>query len=159
LRQYAEAHGLEPKRLDASAKEWLVRYDWPGNVRELGHLLERVTLLSADDVIASGTLSSLCLAPAGGGREHLPAPPPAPTPAGAPAESVDQTAQLRQALERAGGNVVKAAKLLGIGRNALRYRMRRLGIDRSALDAEPTPPPAPAETAESPPPAPPSWEQ
>ena len=46
VRQYAEAHGLLPKRLSRDAEAWLQGYGWPGNVRELSHLMERVTLLS-----------------------------------------------------------------------------------------------------------------
>jgi hypothetical protein len=39
------------------------------------------------------------------------------------------------ALERAGGNVARAARLLGLKRGAMRYRMEKLGISRSALDS------------------------
>ena len=58
LRTYAEAHGLAPKRLTDSGRAWLAAYTWPGNVRELGHLMERVTLLSADDEVERATRST-----------------------------------------------------------------------------------------------------
>ena len=164
LRTYAEAHGLEPKRLDAAAREWLAQCDWPGNVRELGHLMERVTLLSPDDVVARDTLTSLCLVRGAGQRadaSRVAAEPPASAvPTGdAPA---DEMARIRQALDRTGGNVLRAAKLLGVGRNALRYRMRRLGIDRPDLDtvrpSAPSPAAPPTSSADQPT-SPSSWEQ
>src|SRR5262245_54200227 len=48
LQESARAHRLPPKRLSQAAAAWLQQQDWPGNVRELGHLMERVTLLSAE---------------------------------------------------------------------------------------------------------------
>ena len=54
--------------------------------------------------------------------------------------------QIRAALARAGGNVVRAARLLGIGRNALRYRMRRCGIARPEPGEPPIVPDPPPRT-------------
>src|SRR5262249_11565205 len=45
LAEHASAHGLEPRRLNDAARDWLRACQWPGNVRELSHLMERVTLL------------------------------------------------------------------------------------------------------------------
>ena len=59
LQRAAEAYRLPPKHLDSQAEVWLQRYPWPGNVRELGHLMERVTLLSPDPVIALDMLEQL----------------------------------------------------------------------------------------------------
>ncbi|MEO8605920.1 MAG: AAA family ATPase, partial [bacterium] len=143
-----------------AARDWLARQAWPGNVRELGHLLERVTLLVPDDSVGAETLAGLSLA--------TPIAPPRASADGAPAddESAADAARIRGALQRAGGNVVRAAQLLGLGRNALRYRMRRLGLardlplsfdgdalPRSALPERDTAPPAPSA------PVSPAWEQ
>jgi transcriptional regulator with PAS, ATPase and Fis domain len=149
LRMYANAHGLAPKHLSSDGRAWLLAYSWPGNVRELSHLMERVTLLSPDDEIGRTTLDGL----AAGAPVIAPAPP------AAPAADDGEAARIQQALARAGGNVVRAARLLGIGRNALRYRMRRLGIakpDDADVVAAESPPPAaraatPAATASQPP--------
>ena len=135
LRWYAEAHGLAPKRLSDSGKAYLSTYTWPGNVRELGHAMERVTLLSSAEEIDDAALQEL------GGT--LSAPPPAPRPAAMAADAAElseEAARIQHALAQCGGNVVRAARALGIGRNALRYRMRRLSMSRNADD----PPPAPA---------------
>jgi transcriptional regulator with AAA-type ATPase domain/tetratricopeptide (TPR) repeat protein len=112
---YAEAHRTNPGRLTQGAEAWLQRYAWPGNVRELGHLIERVTLLSPEPLISSETLEQLCLPSA------QPAPP-------AAAGSMDEAAQIRQALLRTAGNVARAARLVGMSRGAFRHRMARYGI-------------------------------
>jgi DNA-binding NtrC family response regulator/tetratricopeptide (TPR) repeat protein len=144
LHMYATAHGLAPKHLSSDGRAWLLEYSWPGNVRELSHLMERVTLLSPDDEIGRTTLGGLAAG------APVVAPAPAPALATAPAAGDGDAARIQQALARAGGNVVRAARLLGIGRNALRYRMRRLGIakpdDADVLAAD-SPPPAARATA------------
>ena len=138
LQQYATAHGVPPKRLTATAAAWLRDYAWPGNVRELGHVMERVTLLHVGQEVDAATLTRLSL--------PLTAPP-APTPA-LPAEvTVDsapaEAEQIRQALAQTGGNVVRAARLLGISRETVRYRMLRHGLTRTAPEVPPAPGPVP----------------
>ena len=130
LATYGRAHGLPPRRLRDDAVAWLAAQPWPGNVRELGHLMERVTLLSPDADVGATDLEALA-APAPISQPSA-APPRPTTP---PAASGDEAALIRDALARSGGNVVGAARLLGIGRNALRYRMRRHGIPRPTLGA------------------------
>ncbi len=136
LRQYADAHGLDTKRVTESAATWLTEHSWPGNVRELSHLMERVTLLATAGDLDSATLERLAVPPTGQVRQ---APPPevSEQPPGE-SDSSDEVSHIREALHKAGGNVAAAARLLGIGRNALRYRMRRHGIERP--DITPAPP-------------------
>ncbi|MCB9682297.1 MAG: sigma-54-dependent Fis family transcriptional regulator [Alphaproteobacteria bacterium] len=101
----------------------LQRWTWPGNVRELRNVIERIAILSPDDVIRP---------------EHLPAEIRyARTPSQGvegcpfvlPEEGVDLDAVehglLVQALDRTNGNQSAAARLLGISRYALRYRMEK----------------------------------
>jgi len=148
LERHAAAHGLTARRLDTSACRWLAGYDWPGNVRELSHLMERVTLLGTGPDVDAAML------------ERLRLPLRAPSPAVPDASLDDEAARIRDALARTGGNVVGAARILGLGRNALRHRMRRYGIERPTLEvlaAAALPPGAPAgEPVRS---SPPSWEQ
>ena len=61
LRQYAEAHGVNPKRLSRDTNAWLLSHAWPGNVRELSHLMERATLLCPETTLNLHTLERLCL--------------------------------------------------------------------------------------------------
>ena len=158
LRTYATAHRVDPKALTDETRRWLAAETWPGNVRELSHLMERATLLATADVLSPAALAEL-RAPAIPTRSAMPFTSALPGAADA-APSSDEAMRIRRALERAGGNVVGAARLLGLGRNALRYRMRRLGIERPSLgelaaSAEPTAPVAES----SRPDAPPSFEE
>jgi DNA-binding NtrC family response regulator/tetratricopeptide (TPR) repeat protein len=135
LAEHASAHRVRAKWLDAAARAWLLAYPWPGNVRELSHLMERVTLLAPDEEVGKGTLESL--------RAPLESVAEPSAPAADDEGGEGAAAGIREALARTGGNVVRAAKLLGLGRNALRHRMRRLGIERPNLE-EPATPRAPA---------------
>jgi tetratricopeptide (TPR) repeat protein/MoxR-like ATPase len=119
LQQYAAAHQLPPKRLSRAAAAWLQRYDWPGNVRELNHLMERVTLLSSEARIAPQPLERLCLPRV-----------PSATSGAAADQPLDESARVTQALRQTQGNVVQAARVLGLSRKALRYRMQRYGLAR-----------------------------
>jgi two-component system, NtrC family, response regulator AtoC len=127
LARYAAGHRVAPKRLSPTAEAWLARQAWPGNVRELSHLMERVTLLHPEDVLDEAALARFCLPhPSGEGSPGVM--PPTTT-----AERMDEPARIRQALIRTGGNVVRAARLLGLRRDALRYRMRRYSIRPPSL--------------------------
>jgi two-component system, NtrC family, response regulator AtoC len=143
LQHYTVAHGVPPKHLTPEAEAWLHAYTWPGNVRELSHVMERVTLLHVGEEIDAATLTRLCLplaAPQPSAGLALRPQEPAPEDT-LPAEAV----QIRQALAQTGGNVVRAARLLGLSRDTVRYRMQRFGIDRPHLAA-----PSPSASARSP---------
>jgi DNA-binding NtrC family response regulator/tetratricopeptide (TPR) repeat protein len=138
MQPYTSAHGVPSKRLSATAQAWLREYTWRGNVRELAHVMERVTLLHVGNEVDAETLMQLCNPPM--------AEPPAAVvrlrrePASEvalPAEAIE----IRQALVQTGGNVAQAARLLGVSRDTVRYRMQRYGIAR--LRPQPPPPPMP----------------
>src|SRR5205823_1057005 len=105
-----------------AAMEKLVEYHWPGNVRELENVIERSL------VMAQGTqldVADIKLEdaprPRGHGDSHF-------LPEGM---SLDQYEQdlIREALRRADGNKSQAARLLGLTRNALRYRLTQMGLE------------------------------
>src|SRR4029077_18791770 len=155
LAEHASAHGLAPRRLTGAARDWLNACRWPGNVRELSHLMERVTLLCPALEVDTDALERL--------RVPLELPS-SEAQAAVPAGDEGATS-IREALARAGGNVVRAARILGIGRNALRHRMRRHGIERPTDDDLASPPPPRRRKTETPPAAAtppvspePSWE-
>jgi DNA-binding NtrC family response regulator/tetratricopeptide (TPR) repeat protein len=129
LQQYAEAYRLSPKRLSVAAEDWLRAYSWPGNVRELSHLLERVMLLSAETIIDPATLDRLCL-------PQLPSEAAA-EPTWDRRADEDDAVRITQALQSAEGNVARAARLLGLSRKAVRYRMRKYGIIRPPAHRQP----------------------
>jgi len=116
--------GREVREIHPQAQSCLTAHAWPGNVRELRNVLERALIL------ANGPMLHV---------EHLPtevgAPDPAPdraAPMALPAEGVRleevERDLVRQALGATGGNQVRAARLLGISRDALRTRMKKFGF-------------------------------
>ena len=93
--------------------------------------MERVTLLHMGEEVDAETLRQLCpplTAPAVS-AQTAPAPQEAAAERALPAEAE----QIRQALAQTGGNVVRAARLLGLSRDTVRYRMQRYGIARPRL--------------------------
>jgi DNA-binding NtrC family response regulator len=100
-------------------------YAWPGNVRELRNVLERAILLAQGSRLEAAHLEGLLAAPASGrtveGRFVLPE-------AGLELEALEREL-LRQALERTEGNRTRAAALLGMSRDTLRYRIEKFGLD------------------------------
>jgi len=126
LQRVAENYGLGPMQLAAGALDVLRRHAWPGNVRELANVIERAALLADGDEI---TAAALLL--------DAPPSPPAHSLGTSGSEAARGSAMLWRAagadpilaaLKATGGNVVQAAARLGIPRNTLRYRMRRLGL-------------------------------
>ncbi len=110
--------------ISEGAMERLVSYHWPGNVREIENVIERSVLLAkgpmveADDVkIESGI-----------GRAKPAFTSDAFLPEGMTLDQYEQSI-IREALKRANGNKSQAARLLGLTRNALRYRLTQMGID------------------------------
>ncbi len=111
-------------RLTPAAERALLAHAWPGNVRELRNVMEHAALLSPGAEVGPGHLA---LSPLGGVA--------GPDPAGGfrlPEHGLDLEALERslteQALARTGWNVTAAARLLGLGRDALRYRVEKLGL-------------------------------
>lgn len=116
------------------------RYSWPGNVRELRNVVERALILEDNSLITTeylppGIIGELVPAHNAAknsrdGSVHflLPA-------AGIKLDDVE-LAFVRQAIERSDGNQTRAAELLGISRDQLRYRLKKLeGTDTATADS------------------------
>lgn len=117
---------IPARHLTPDALRALEGHDWPGNARQLRNVLERILLLQDNDVIDLGSLPAEIRGGADG----------APPPSGAfllPADGVDLEAVeqdlIQQALERCGGNKSQAARLLGLTRDTLRYRVEKYGME------------------------------
>ena len=96
-------------------------YRWPGNVRELANVMERAVLLNDGGAIEPKDLAMLpAEAPASEFQVIFP-------PGGIVWADLEKSL-IEQALAQAGGNQVRAAKLLGLSRDALRYRMEKYGL-------------------------------
>jgi len=109
--------------IDASGIDLLQHYPWPGNVRELRNIIERAILLSPSASIHRDTLA-LILMPGSAPEEtrhfHLPE--------GGVELAELEVELIKQALERAQDNRTRAAKLLGLTRDQLRYRLEKFGL-------------------------------
>jgi len=146
LEEYTNLHGTGARRLGESSQLLLSAYSWPGNVRELRHVIERAVLMTdravirADDLIidrrtyAAATLtppsnSGIRLDDQGAISVEFP-------PQGIALEAVEREL-IRAALERSGNNVTKAAALLHVSRDTLRYRISNTVPPRPANDQSP----------------------
>jgi len=117
--------------LHPEAQACLTRYAWPGNVRELRNVLERAMILTSGEVLHLEHLpSEIGASPA----ERTPTPqtlfkavPVAFPMEGVRLEEVERDL-VRMALDATEGNQVRAARLLGISRDALRNRMKKFGF-------------------------------
>ncbi len=116
------------KRLDKSAKEALQKYLWPGNVRELRHLMERMAFMGDGPVISASELG-LVIA-----KTDLTTEPSSNSlliefsADGIDLEQIEKQLII-MALDLSADNVSDAARKLKIGREALRYRINKLGLE------------------------------
>ena len=130
VRFFLERHQGEEGRGAEVSSEAMVRlmnYNWPGNVRELENCMQRALVLGAGPVIQTKDLPSNVLYQVG---------PPTDGPEISPLEEMERRAIL-QALRAAGGDRLRAAKLLGIGKTTIyrklkEYRLKDEDLARPA---------------------------
>jgi len=119
LARYAAETAGRVHALAHSAIEKLVAHHWPGNVRELENVIQRAIVLATDLTLDASDIP-LDSQPRATFPSFLPH--------GLTLEQYEQEL-IREALRRAGGNKSQAARLLGLTRNALRYRLTQMGIE------------------------------
>jgi PAS domain S-box-containing protein len=124
------------KRIDSIPQGLMqdfMRYDWPGNIRELANIVERAVILSPGPVLRLDEGSPF------GAREHPPEESnanrarPAPPPGGERSLEDVERDHIREVLEACGWKVSGpggAAETLGLKESTLRFRMKRLAIQR-----------------------------
>jgi DNA-binding NtrC family response regulator len=115
-----ELEGREVK-ISEGAMQKLIAYSWPGNVRELENVMERSIVLSAGPVLDAADIKLDNSRVRATQAEHF-------LPEGVSLDDYEQSI-IREALRRADGNKSQAARLLGITRNALRYRLSQMGME------------------------------
>ena len=127
VEMYAKEFKRPVRGLSQAAEAMLRQHPWPGNVRELRNLVERAVLLAEGDRLQSSDFESLqtarSIAPATHNGFELP-------PDGVNLEEVERRLVV-QALERAGGNQTRAAALLGLHRDQIRYRIEKFGLKKT----------------------------
>ena len=138
VRLAAERYNLPLRSIAPAAMRRLVEYEWPGNVRELRNAVERSMVLAEGDELTTRDLpeevnprsmmqNSISTSPSGENSNDL---------------SVPFTADFRddrreferryitRCLEETGGNVTRAATILGMHRQSLQHKLRELGLAR-----------------------------
>jgi two-component system, NtrC family, response regulator AtoC len=143
--------------LSEETSRLVLNYDWPGNVRELKNALERAMILEEGKLLKPDDLPFSVASGRGGpvatdstltaSSETAPAPgkrrlPPLSIPEGGTSLEDVEHALVELALQQAHGNQIKAAKLLNISRDALRYKMKKFGLSHTEED-EPAAPASP----------------
>jgi DNA-binding NtrC family response regulator len=124
LARFSKDSGREIRGIKPAAMQMLIGHYWPGNVRELQNVIERACALAAGPELDVGDiqLDSPRNRPgaAAAGDRFLP-----------DGMTLDQweDEMIRESLKRANGNKSQAARLLGLSRNALRYRLSKIGIE------------------------------
>ena len=124
---YVDAYNTEFKKritgVSADAVQQLQKYGWPGNVRELRNAVERAMLLADGDTL---TAADFALGAGGtvrlGDQVDLPA-------GGLDLEQLERSLVV-QALERTGWNQTRAAALLGLNRDQIRYRIEKFHLEK-----------------------------
>jgi len=135
-RQAAERYGLPPRIIAPSALRRLIEYNWPGNVRELRNAVERALILAEGDEVTARDLPEEVGGVSKATKETT-------TPVADPgALAVPFTSDFREdrreferryiarCLEETGGNVTRAAAILGMHRQSLQHKLRELGLAR-----------------------------
>jgi DNA-binding NtrC family response regulator len=146
LEHYNKKFRKAVQGLSEETRRLMLNYDWPGNVRELKNALERAMILEEGNQLRPDDLPFTVASGRGGtvpGENKLGAPieaQPAPGKRRLPALSIPEGgtsledvehALVELALQQSHGNQIKAAKLLNISRDALRYKMKKFGLSHS----------------------------
>jgi DNA-binding NtrC family response regulator len=140
VRRAAERYNLPARSIANSALRLLVEYDWPGNVRELRNTIERAVILAEGDELAARDLPEEFRAGVSKGNMSM-------------VEELDGLAvpftsdfradrkeferrYIARCLEESGGNVTRAAAILGMHRQSLQHKLRELGLARRYVSVE-----------------------
>ena len=119
LKIFAAKNGKVLRGFSREARDALLRYDYPGNVRELENLIERAAVLCRGDVIGQGDLPLTLEEPEGAGEPERGLT--------AAVEGLERR-MIKDALKRADGVQTRAADFLGITERALRYKLKKYGL-------------------------------
>lgn len=122
LLRFTRDNGRQIESITPAALHKLMEYHWPGNVRQLENTIERAVAMAAGRIIDADDLHIDAGRPKPGGNAPAPL-----LPEGMTLEQWEDEI-IQEALRRANGNKSQAARTLGLSRNALRYRLSKLGV-------------------------------
>jgi len=128
LRQFVMKFHKPAMHVSHAAMDVMTRYDWPGNVRELKNAIERAVILEdGDELRATYLPSQLTNTPAA--APSAPAPGEFTLPKGGVSLERVEESLVRQAMDQAAGNQTRAAQLLDITRDTLRYKLKKFNVE------------------------------
>jgi two-component system nitrogen regulation response regulator NtrX len=117
--RFCKKRGRPPKKFEDGALRLFSNYSYPGNIRELANYVERVVIMAAGETIEAKDIESLI--------PHLVEK----APTGTLKSACEQFEKeyIKKSISRAGGNMTRAAEILGLERSHLYKKMKSLGID------------------------------
>lgn|GEM_PF-336849 len=139
LRKLSRVYEKDNIMVEQDVMELFVNYDWPGNVRQLQNMLENIVILMEGDSISIESLSDVGVLDLLHGKKGIPEV----APENPEVEAIDRNLDLlmekrereviNKALRQCSNNKASAAKLLGIPRSTLYYKIRTLKIEEDSL--------------------------
>ncbi|PKN45890.1 MAG: Fis family transcriptional regulator, partial [Deltaproteobacteria bacterium HGW-Deltaproteobacteria-17] len=124
ISRFSPITGKHILRIEDTFMEQLLGYHWPGNVRELENLVERAMVLSSDGVLTGDDLQFNPAIPQEGTAQITPPPVMEPRPLTGLLQDEEKKGILK-AIEASSGNMAAAARLLGMNRSTLYYRLKK----------------------------------
>jgi DNA-binding NtrC family response regulator len=130
VKKISEDLGSGPRALSPAAMDRLVSHSWPGNVRELENTIERSMVLTGSEVLQPSDIriEAPRNSQSSQSAQQLPV-----LPEGETLEHWEQMI-IKEALRRANNNKSQAARMLGLTRNALRYRLSQMGLEPAVAE-------------------------
>jgi DNA-binding NtrC family response regulator len=123
LLRFTRDNGKQVEKITPAALKLLMDYHWPGNVRQLENSIERAVALSVNPVLDVDDIQLDSTGPKNAATASAPI-----LPEGMTLEQWEDEI-IRESLRRAQGNKSQAARMLGLSRNALRYRLGKMGVE------------------------------
>ncbi|MEK6325860.1 MAG: sigma-54 dependent transcriptional regulator [Acidobacteriota bacterium] len=135
VHRYCQEHGVKEKHVDREVILYLTDYSWKGNVRELENLIQRLVLMTDEDTIMTSHLPPHILneAPRFKSTSTVDRPRSDPIIPETGLNLDQEVARyeyelLREALERAGGVKIKAAEMLGLNKDKMKYLCKKYNL-------------------------------
>ena len=124
LKEYCLRYNKNISVITGEAREALIEYPWYGNARELKNIAERICVLNTDGKVSEDSIHSVLYH-----RNWETAPIfDLEIPQDAPDKTQDEIAQIKQLLQRYGGNKTKVAQYLGIDRSTLWRKLKKYDL-------------------------------
>ncbi len=129
VESFSHEFGKSVRTISRAALDLFASHRWPGNVRELKNAIERAVLLADSDTLSPEDFQMLRARDAVRPGMRLP-------PSGIDFEQLERDLVV-QALQRAGGNQTRAAALLGMNRDQIRYRIEKFKLTPAEIGPSP----------------------